>query len=216
MACKKANERKDHLVIINNILYTGIRSTGKINIPEGVTKICPYAFYYNDRVTSIVVPKSVKYCGTRCFGGCVSLKNITFKNRNTQLKLDDGMVQLYPENNSKNIATEWEEGAFYPGDYWNYELHAEVSKPISQTLIIKGYNNSTAQKMAKSLAKMPWGNQQIKFVNIKTNKMTIYGKPISLSLKKGSTSNKLKIDYKNRNEGIKKLHINRVVQKWQL
>lgn len=181
---QKQKERKDHLVIINNkILYDGSKSRGGITIPEGITLICPYAFYYNDNITSIVVSKSVKVCDTRCFGGCTSLKSITFKNKNTKMNYDWGRVKT----------SSGADGAFYPGDYF-FEMLKDV-KAITPTLTIKGYSGSTAEKAAKCLVNYPWGNQQVKFVNLKTKKGTSYGIPTQLTLKKGTQTNALKINY---------------------
>lgn len=181
---QKQNERKDHLVIINNkILYDGSKSRGAITIPEGITLVCPYAFYYNDNITSIVVPKSVKICDTRCFGGCTSLKTITFKNKNTKMNYDWGRVKTLSGAN----------GAFYGGDYY-FEMLKDV-KAVTPTLTIKGYSGSTAEKTAKSLVNYPWGNQQVKFVNLKTRKVTSYGIPTQLTIKKGKSTNALKINY---------------------
>lgn len=186
---QKQDERKDHLVIINNsILYEGTKASGAITIPDGIMLVCPYAFYYNDNITSIVVPKSVNICDTRCFGGCTSLKTITFKNKDTKMNYDWGRVEMSSGVN----------GAFYPGDYWQDEL-AEV-KSMVQTLTIKGYSGSTAETLAKSYTKVPWGNATVKFVNLKNQKVTTYGIPTTLSIKKGKTSTKCKPSYNYRIE----------------
>lgn len=183
---QKQDERKDHLVIISNkILYDGAKASGAITIPDGITLVCPYAFYYNDNITSIVVPKSVKICDTRCFGGCTSLKTITFKNKDTKMNYDWGRVEMSSGIN----------GAFYAGDYWLYTL-ADV-KQMVQTLTIKGYSGSTAETLAKSYSKALWGNATVKFVNLENQKVTTYGIPTALSIKKGKTSTKCKVNYKS-------------------
>jgi hypothetical protein len=170
----------DDFVIEDGVLIEYKGSGGKVVIPDGVTEIADYVFYYNDTITSITVPESVTKCGSRCFGGCTSLKEITFKN--SEMVLDwDCITQSY----------DLEQGAFCAGDYWEYSL-AEV-KPMVQTLTIKGYSGSTAQTLAKSLVKYPWGNLTVKFVNLKNKKSTTYGVPTTLSIKKGKTSNKCKV-----------------------
>ena len=169
-------------VIENGVLTEYKGSGGKVVIPDGVTEIADYVFYYNDTVTSITIPASDTKCGSRWFGGCTSLKEITFKNPNTILDWDS-MTQSH----------DLKQGAFCAGDYWEYSL-AEV-KPFVRTLTIKGYNGSTAKKLAKALVKYPWGNLTVKFINLKNKKATTYGVPTTLSVKKGKTSNKCKISF---------------------
>lgn len=171
-------------VIENGVLKEYKGAGGKVVIPNGVTKIADYVFYYNDTITSITIPASVRQCGSRCFGGCTSLKEITFKNSNTILDWDS----VTQGHNLKY-------GAFYAGDYWEVQL-PEV-KPMVQTLTIKGYSGSTAEKLAKAFVKYPWGNMSVKFVNLKNKKSTTYGVPTTLSIKKGKTSNKCKISLNN-------------------
>ena len=47
--------------------------TSKYAIPNGVIKICPYAFSYCDRLTSISIPDSVTSIGEYAFFGCENL-----------------------------------------------------------------------------------------------------------------------------------------------
>ncbi|MCM1295252.1 MAG: leucine-rich repeat protein [Muribaculaceae bacterium] len=53
-----------------------------ITIPEGITEIADYAFYYNANVKSLTVPSSVTKIGEGAFGNCTSLETVTFQGSN--------------------------------------------------------------------------------------------------------------------------------------
>ena len=168
---QNVNAATEDFVIENGVLIEYKGAGGKVVIPDGVTEIADRVFFYNDTITNITVPDSVTKCGSRCFGACTSLKEITFKNPDTVLDWDS-MTQNH----------DLKYGAFYAGDYWEVQL-SEV-KPMAQTLTIKGYSGSTAETLAKSYAKYPWGNMTVKFVNLKNKKVATYGIPTTLSIKK--------------------------------
>ena len=48
-----------------------------LNIPEGTTKICKYAFFYRQNLTDITIPDSVITIDVNAFQYCKSLKNVT-------------------------------------------------------------------------------------------------------------------------------------------
>ena len=52
------------------------RIAGAVKIPDGVTKICRYAFNGCDGITSISIPDSVTSIGNYAFSNCISLKDI--------------------------------------------------------------------------------------------------------------------------------------------
>ncbi len=52
------------------------RIAGAVKIPDGVTKICRYAFNGCDGITSISIPDSVTSIGNYAFSDCISLKDI--------------------------------------------------------------------------------------------------------------------------------------------
>ena len=105
-APQNVNAATEDFVIENGVLIEYKGAGGKVVIPDGVTEIADHVFYYNDTVTSITIPASVTMCGSRCFGACTSLKEITFKNPDTILDWDS-MTQSH----------DLEYGAFYAGDY---------------------------------------------------------------------------------------------------
>lgn len=53
-----------------------------ITIPEGVTEIANYAFYYNANVKTLTIPSSVTKIGEGAFGNCTSLGSVTLKGNN--------------------------------------------------------------------------------------------------------------------------------------
>ncbi len=62
--------------------YTG--SDTKLTLPENIDgqnySIYKYAFYYNDKITSVTIPDSVKSIGYSAFSGCTGLTSITIPN----------------------------------------------------------------------------------------------------------------------------------------
>ena len=64
-------------------MFTGCKElTGLpegFTIPEGVTSIGNYAFFYCTALKSVSIPSSVKTIGKSAFQNCKSLKSITIK-----------------------------------------------------------------------------------------------------------------------------------------
>ena len=48
-----------------------------IYLPEGTTKIDNYAFYQNEKLTSVIMGEKLSYIGSYAFIGCTSLKKVT-------------------------------------------------------------------------------------------------------------------------------------------
>ena len=73
----KYDSRSDCNAIIekeSNKLIVGINTS---IIPEGVTAIGDYAFYYCSKITDINIPDTVTTIGNNAFDNCTNLKNIT-------------------------------------------------------------------------------------------------------------------------------------------
>lgn len=189
----------EDFVIENGVLIEYKGAGGKVVIPDGVTEISTFVFQGNKDVTEIVIPQSVTLCNTGCFALCPLLKTITFKNSATKLDYD------WIEQKSS-----WEEGAFFPGKCWiddaEFPMYADYKKISRNTLTIKGYKDSSAQKLAQKIVTLPYGYKSVKFVDLDTNKTTTYGikVPSNLNIKKGKTS-MLKITLPT---GIKKVSNN--------
>ena len=60
----------------------------EVNIPEGVTSLGAYCFYYCTSLTSITLPESVTSLGVSCFQFCTSLTSITLPESVTSLGND--------------------------------------------------------------------------------------------------------------------------------
>ena len=64
-------------------------------IEEGVEEIGEEAFYYNDQLKSITIPRSVKKIGSNAFAECPSLKSVTIsKNCNVASNAFPSTVQI--------------------------------------------------------------------------------------------------------------------------
>lgn len=68
---------EDEFVIINDsILYKYNGESDIVTIPEGIFCIGGYGFYEND-LTEVIIPDSVKYIETQTFANCKNLKSVT-------------------------------------------------------------------------------------------------------------------------------------------
>ncbi|MBQ5334421.1 MAG: leucine-rich repeat protein [Oscillospiraceae bacterium] len=105
-----AQRQKDPMVIVNGALVDGQTLTGEVKIPSTVQYIAGSAFSGNEKITSIVVPSSVKQIkeGTfyRCsnltsaeLNGCTSIGHYAFGacNKLTDLKISGKLqnIELY-------------------------------------------------------------------------------------------------------------------------
>ena len=76
---KGTNEESSHPLRCNKKqknLYLGEGLITNLVVPEGVTAIPDYAFYYCDDITSISLPESLTNIGTNAFDQCSSLTDI--------------------------------------------------------------------------------------------------------------------------------------------
>ena len=61
------------------VLITGPGASGDLTIPDSVTSIGDYAFYFCTGLTSVTIPDSVTSIGSSAFSGCVNLVSILFQ-----------------------------------------------------------------------------------------------------------------------------------------
>lgn len=73
---------KDKTVFLN---YAPAKTDTSYTVPDGVTKICNYAFYTCRNITSIDLPDSVKYIGDLAFTSCLYLTTINMPNSMTYI-----------------------------------------------------------------------------------------------------------------------------------
>ena len=69
-------QKKNPLVVVNNILIDGEKAKGNIRIPYDVSKIASYAFYDNFDMESVLITRNVQEIGYMAFSGCVKLKTV--------------------------------------------------------------------------------------------------------------------------------------------
>ncbi len=70
----------------------------KLIIPNNITTINPYAFYYCSNITSVTIPNSVKTISIRAFSGCSGLTEATIANSVTS-------IENYAFNSCNNLHT---------------------------------------------------------------------------------------------------------------
>ena len=69
----------------SKILLNGKELTGNITIPDGVTRICDYAFYGCSGITSVTIPSGITSIGSYAFGGCSGITSINIPNGVTDI-----------------------------------------------------------------------------------------------------------------------------------
>jgi len=67
------------------VLITAPSASGDFTIPNSVTSIGNYAFYYCTGLTSVTIPDSVTSIGNHAFGDCTSLTSITIPDSVTSI-----------------------------------------------------------------------------------------------------------------------------------
>lgn len=73
----KAQQAKDPLVVVNNILIDASTASGKVVLPGGITEISGMAFSNNRAVTAVNMDRGVKAIGESAFYNCSGLTQIS-------------------------------------------------------------------------------------------------------------------------------------------
>ena len=81
----EAQQKKNPLVIVNNILIDGKNCKGEVTVPSGVTRINDNAFYYCESLESVTIPNSVTSIGWYAFCDCTSLTSVTIPDSITSI-----------------------------------------------------------------------------------------------------------------------------------
>ena len=78
----------NNITEIYNGLFKGCVNLESIIIPNSVTKIGNSAFEGCTSLKEIIIPENVNKIGEYAFNGCTSLIQVTFLNKNTNLKIE--------------------------------------------------------------------------------------------------------------------------------
>lgn len=89
-------QKKNPLVILNNVVVNGRKCKGDVIIPEYVNYICPLAFFGNKEITKVKIPESVETIEKMCFTGCWELTSVDLPENLTRIDFSafSGCVKL--------------------------------------------------------------------------------------------------------------------------
>jgi len=73
----KNQPKTDGMVIKNGYILDASSASGTITIPSYITKLLPYTFAYNTKITKVNMPTAINTIGDGAFSGCTGLKSIT-------------------------------------------------------------------------------------------------------------------------------------------
>lgn len=74
------NLRKDKdLVVLNGILIDGSNCKGDVVVPDNIVEVAAGAFRFNQQLTSVTIPGTVKLVSNSAFEGCGNLKKAVLK-----------------------------------------------------------------------------------------------------------------------------------------
>ena len=135
-------------------LYLNNEKVTNLVIPNTLTQIKNYAFYYCSSLTSITIPKGVTSIGNYAFYGCTKLCTIK-KNATTQTKLNfditnnteyEFFIQLNDKTySSKNKTIEISELA--PSEPYNYNYGLKINYNYCEIFSDSEYTKSLSQKL---------------------------------------------------------------------
>lgn len=71
-----APELKEGMTEIKDFINIGFEYSGDLKIPSTIKRIGEYAFYNNEKLTSIIMPDGLKEIGDRAFKGCANIESV--------------------------------------------------------------------------------------------------------------------------------------------
>lgn len=81
----ESQQRRNPLVVINDILVNGYVCEGSVVIGNNVKSICTHAFASNTKMTKITLSNTVTSIGSEAFAGCINIKTVVMKDSVTKL-----------------------------------------------------------------------------------------------------------------------------------
>ena len=172
-----------------NYLLGYIGTDTELNLPANYNRenyvIYEYAFYDNDKITSVIIPNSVTSIGNSAFYGCYKLTSVTIPNNVTRIGKDAFCNTGYYNNESN-----WENGVLYIGKYLiNTKTYISSNYTIKDGTaliadsVFNGCSSLTSVTICDSVTSI--GNYA--FANC--HKLIEVINKSSLNITKGSTSN---------------------------
>lgn len=154
------------LVIINNTVIDGRTIKGTATIPEGITRIAPYAFRDTITVTEVEFPSTLEYIGERAFSNCYCINTIILPDSVENigdcafqyctalkfLKMPDNEyadIGIYVFRGCSNIKEITWGGYWYKGDFGDSIDTLLCGDSLSKDCLIRCKYNSSAYKYAK-------------------------------------------------------------------
>lgn len=165
-------------------LYLNGEIIRNLVVPNGVTKIGSYTFYYCSSIKSVSIPDSLTEIGYRAFYGCVSLERVDITDIEAWYKISFDGTDSDPMNYAGNL-------------YLNNQLVTELRVPESQNISSNRYYNYKCIEdvfISKTLTKIEIGA----FSNCSNIKNVYF---------EGSSEEWAKVELHEYNDYIKKANI---------
>ena len=122
----------------DSFIYLPISYSGEYEIPDGIKKICDYAFSGCSGLTSVTIPNSVTSIGQYVFYRCKNLKNITIGNNVSSISgsaFEGCNGNFYVDKNHISLFTLLKESDFW-GRIYDTQTHESIPiKKIGPTIV---------------------------------------------------------------------------------
>ncbi len=147
------NNQPDGCIYINSLLYIykgEMPENTHIDVKEGTTMICDYAFSSCLSLTSITIPNSVTSIGDGAFAGCTSLTSITIE-ATTPPTLNDGLgysgMIYIPDNTLSAYKEAWGTDYNFANNENSLTIHVETPGTLSDKIFDAGQRPINVTKL---------------------------------------------------------------------
>ncbi len=137
----------NYFVIINGSLINYFGNDFEVNVPEGVTKIAPYAFESNKKISTVYLPESLRTIKSNAFYACSKLRTVYAKHGLEAIEANAFSGQSTLAIHLPNTVNEISDNAFdkkarmyfyYEEEFW----YPEKSDWLKQRLEELGYDST--------------------------------------------------------------------------